>query len=269
MQCYQIRFITTSFFPKMVLIVLLVKMGRLANEKTLELNITHELMTGTVTGSIGFTQNQESLTGADVLFPCCKPIVLQFKATKSGRDGLWAKFSINNNKWKNQHQVLDAIDKSGLCRAFYVFPLVVSDSFLTSNLGRLLNVTCAVDASMLTGNLNWQKQEHSVIMHNNYNFTVRSPEEFDGEGFPARKLLEFFGEGEFKPNEALPVSKFIKQLVRRLDRTVQDAEIFGNSEHTIIVKASDVKRRKIGYLQLPVIIKGKEERFRKEKVKFL
>lgn len=184
--------ITKKFFLQMHLIVLLVKMGRLANEKTLELNITHELMTGTALGSIGFTQDQELLTGADVLFPCSKPIILQFKATKAGRDGLWGKFSVNNNKWKNQHLALDAVDKSGLCRAFYVFPLVVSDGFLASNLGNLLNVTCAVDASMLTGNLNWQKQEHRVIMHNNYNFTVKSTEEFDGEGFPAKKTTEVF-----------------------------------------------------------------------------
>lgn len=91
-------------------------MGRLANEKTLELNLTHELMTNNNIGSIGFTQKQEALTAADVMFPCSTPVILQYKATKSGVDGLWAEFSINNNQQKNQHQVLDALDRNGLCQ---------------------------------------------------------------------------------------------------------------------------------------------------------
>lgn len=88
------------------------------------------------------------------------------------------------------------------------------------------------------------------------------------KAFQQKKLLKFFGEGEFKPISELPISKFITQLVRRLDRTIQEAEIFGNSEHTLIIKALNLERRKIGYLQLPVIIRGRDERFRKEKVTF-
>ena len=99
--------------------------GRLVNEKTLELNITHEGMSNAGIGVFGFTQQQESRIGADVLFPYGRPFILQFKAAKSGEDGRWARFRVNNNKRKNQHQALDAIARSGLCDAYYAFPLIV------------------------------------------------------------------------------------------------------------------------------------------------
>ena len=75
-------------------------------------------MEGNNFGSIGFTQEQESLIGADVMIPFSLPFVLQCKATKGGVDGTSAWFYINNNQNKNQHQVLDALDRSGLCKAF-------------------------------------------------------------------------------------------------------------------------------------------------------
>lgn len=239
-------------------------MGRLANEKTLELNITHELMTNV--GSIGFTQDQESLTGADVMFPCGIPIILQYKATKAGADGIWGKFFLNNNQHKNQHQVLNELDKSGLCRAFYVFPLIASDSFLTCNFGRLLDFTCIVDASILTGRLNWQQKEHSVIIQNNYNFIVHS-ESFEGHGYSAKKLQEIIREQNLNRGYDIPVTKFVEHLLKKFDKIVTEANIFGRSEHTLIVPARIGRKQQLRYLQLPILMKGKE-RHNEEKVQF-
>jgi hypothetical protein len=163
---------------------------RLVNEKTLELNITHEGMSLAGVGTFGFTQQLESKIGADVLFPYPKPFILQFKAAKVGVDGLWAKFYVNNNKLKNQHRVLDAIARTGICDALYAFPLILSDPFLTSNFGNLLNFTCMIDSKRLTGNLNWVGQSHIVEVYNNCRFKVRSSGEVFGEGFSAKQFFD-------------------------------------------------------------------------------
>jgi hypothetical protein len=236
--------------------------GRLVNEKTLELNITHEGMSSLGIGVFGFTQRQESRIGADVLFPYAKPFILQFKAARTGVDGSWAKFQVNNNKRKNQHQVLDAIARSGLCDAYYAFPLIVSDAFLTSNFGNLLSFTCMVEASRLTGNLNWISQAHIVIVQKNCGFRVRSSEEVKGEGFSAKQFFDkITKKREGKLDEKTNLSDFVRDLIERLDRVVQESKIYGQSEHTLIVIGMNIRRKQLGYLQLPVRIRGlrKEE----------
>ena len=243
--------------------------GRLVNEKTLELNITHEGMSNAGIGVFGFTQRQESRIGADVLFPYSKPLILQFKAAKSGLDGSWARFRVNNNKRKNQHRVLDVIARSGLCDAHYAFPLIMSDAFLTSNFGNLLNFTCMIDASRLTRKLNWINQAHTVTVQRDCGFTVKSPEEVKGEGISAKQFFDGIRrEGERKPDEEKKLSNSIKELIKRLDQTVQDSEIYGQSEHTLVVIGIDISTNRLGYLQLPVRIKGLQEESRKEKILF-
>lgn len=243
--------------------------GRLVNEKTLELNITHEGMSIAGIGVFGFTQQQESKIGADVLFPYSKPFILQFKAAKSGVDGTWAKFQVNNNKLRNQHQALDAIAKSGLCDAYYMFPLIVSDTFLASNFGNLLNYTCMVDAKRLTGSLKWVDQAHTVEVRRDCSFTVRSSKEVKGEGFSTIRFFDrITKEREGKPREETSLPKFIRDLIGRLDRIVQESRVYGQSEHTLVVIGIDISRNQLGYLQLPVRIRGIQERFRKEKVIF-
>lgn len=233
---------------------------RLVNEKTLELNITHEGMALTGVGVLGFTQKQESKIGADVLFPLGTPLILQYKAAKSGVDGLRARFRVNNNKKKNQHRVLDVIAKNGLCDAYYMFPLLVSDTFLTTNFGNLLNFTCMVDASRLTGNLNWINQAHSVIVGQKCGFTVNSQKKVQGEGFSARHFFYGISDREKeKIREDIKLSDFINDLIERLDDVVQKSEIYGQSEHTLVVVGTDIHRSKLGYLQLPVRIKGLQE----------
>ena len=243
--------------------------GRLVNEKTLELNITHEGMSSLGIGVFGFTQQQESRIGADVLFPFGKPLILQFKAARAGVDGSWARFRVNNNKRKNQHQVLDAIARSGLCDAHYAFPIIMSDAFLTSNFGNLLNFTCTIDAVRLTGNLNWINQAHTAIVRQYCGFTVRSPEEVKGEGISAKQFFDRIGkERERKPREETKLSDFIKNLIKRLDQTVQESGIYGQSEHTLVVIGIDISTQRLGYLQLPVRIKGLQKDFKEEKLVF-
>ena len=234
--------------------------GRLVNEKTLELNITHEGMSNAGIGVFGFTQQQESRIGADVLFPYSQPLILQFKAARSGIDGSWARFRVNNNKNKNQHRVLDVIARSGLCDARYAFPLIMSDAFLTSNFGNLMNFTCMIDASRLTGSLNWINQSHSIVVQQNCSFTVKSSKEVKGEGISAKQFFDRIRkEEERKPDEDTKLSDFVRKLIKRLDQTVQESEIYGQSEHTLVVIGIDPSTQKLGYLQLPVRIKGLQE----------
>ena len=190
-------------------------MGRLANEKTLELNISHELLSGSGIGAIGFTQDQESIAGGDVLFPCSIPMILQFKAPKNGRDSLWGKFEVNNNKHKNQHMVLHELAQSGLCRALYIFPLIITDQFLTRNFGHLLDFTCGIDANMITQRHNWNNQSHNVIIEQNYNYQVWS-EKSVGKGFPARQLISFLKDSIFNIRYEVPISEYIPSLLRSL-----------------------------------------------------
>jgi len=78
-------------------------MKRLVNEKTLELNITYELMDNLGVGVLGFTQEEESRYDADVYVPLRTPWVIQYKASRRGSDGRQAIFTVNNNKMKNLH----------------------------------------------------------------------------------------------------------------------------------------------------------------------
>jgi len=234
--------------------------GRLVNEKTLELNITHEGMSGVRIGVIGFSQHQESKIGADVLYPCGKPFVIQFKAAKRGVDGHSATFQVNNNRKRNQHRVLDVIAKSGVCEAYYAFPLIVSDVFLTANFGNLLKFTFMVEAQRITGNINWMNQVHTVEMKSGFAFTVKSGETVSGEGFSAKEFFDKKAkEIEGKIVDETIMSGYIRDLIERMDHIAKEAEIPGESEHTITVIGTDITKEQLGYLQLPVRIRGLQQ----------
>jgi len=243
--------------------------GGLVNEKTLELNITHEGMSALQIGAFGFTQQQELLAGADVFFPCARPLIIQFKAAKSGVDNSKATFYLNNNIHKNQHLTLSRIGASGLCDAVYAFPLIVTHAFLTSNFGSLLNYTQMVHADQLTGNLNWHDQAHSVKVLQNGGFNVRSSGTVKGYCFPAKQFFEKLAkEAREKPadkDEIFP--EYVKRLTTRLDDTVKEAGIIGNSEHTLMILGKNRSGTRLGYIQLYLRIEGlrKED---KEKAPF-
>lgn len=233
-------------------------MGKLADEKTLELNITHELLTGAGIGCFGFTQQEEArLSGGDVLFPCSTPLILQYKSPYQGTDNVLGKFYLNTNTGRNQHMMLHCWSESGLCRAIYVFPLIITDNFLTSNFGHLLDFSQAVDANMLTGGLNWDRY-HKIIMRQNCDFEVYS-ETFEGKGFPAKKLIEYLEERKWVLKSDEPMSKYIPRLIKKMENDVKRAKITGKSEHTLYIMATDRKREKVGYLSLPILINGLEK----------
>ena len=241
---------------------------RLVNEKTLELNITHEGMVSVGIGVIGFTQQQESVIGADVFYPCTMPFIIQFKAAKEGVDNSSAAFHVNNNKRMNQHRALDAIANSGVCEAYYAFPLIVSDVFLTTNFGSLLSYTVMANAQRLTGRLNWVGVRHSVEVQSNGKFSVRSDETVTGEGFPAKEFFEKKAkERKNRQEDTKRLAKYIPDLIERMEHAVKEAGIIGQSEHTVTLIGTDAVGEKLGYLQLPVRIRGLKKES-KEKVIF-
>jgi hypothetical protein len=243
-------------------------MPGLVNEKTLELNITHEGLANVGIGVIGFTQQQESRIGADVFYPCARPFIIQFKAAKEGIDNSSATFYVNNNKRMNQHRALDAIARSGVCEAYYAFPLIVSDVFLTTNFGSLLDFTVMVDAQRLTGTLNWFDETHSVEVQANGRFEVSSEGRVTGEGFSAKQFFEKKAkEREKQLNKEKRMSEYINDLIEQMEHVVKEAQIVGQSEHTITFIGTDKDRKHLGYLQLPVLIRGLEKKSR-EKFKF-
>jgi len=233
----------------------------LVNEKTLELNITHEGLANVGIGVIGFTQQQESRIGADVFYPCARPFIIQYKATKDGTDNSSATFYVNNNKRKNQHRALDAITRSGVCEAYYAFPLIVSDAFLTTNFGSLLDFTIMIDAQRLTGTLNWFNKIHSIEVQANGQFEVSSKEKVTGEGFFARQFFEKKAKERQKQLEdKRKMSEYIADLIEQMEYTVKKAQVAGQSEHTITFIGTDKDEEHTGYLQLPVLIKGLPEK---------
>ncbi len=74
-------------------------MNPYVNEKTLELNITHELMTALNATAVGFTQSEEYWNGADVKLysPLRYVLILQYKASKSGSDRGQCSFLLNSS----------------------------------------------------------------------------------------------------------------------------------------------------------------------------
>jgi len=241
---------------------------RLVNEKTLELNITHEGMISVGIGVIGFSQQQESVIGADVLYPCTKPFIIQFKVAKKGVDNSSATFQVNNNKRMNQHRTLDAIANSGVCEAYYAFPLVVSDVFLTTNFGSLLNFTLMVNAQKLTGSLNWVDETHDVDIQSNGQFTVRSDSTVTGEAFPAKQFFEKKAkESENNRNNERRMLEYIRDLIEGAEDAVEKAGIVGQSEHTITLIGTDINGEYLGYLQLPIRVRGLKKES-KEKAMF-
>ena len=117
-----------------------------------------------------------------------------------------------------------------------------------------------VDASQLTGNLNWVNQAHSVIVNQNFQFVVKSKGKVEGEGFPAKTFFKGLIDKYGKEISEEHPSDYIRELIGRLNRVVQEAQVYGESEHTLLILGSDVRRKQIGYIQLPIRIQGLEEK---------
>ena len=51
-------------------------------------------------------------------------------------------------------------------------------------------------------------------------------------------------------------SEYVKNLIGRLNEVVKEAQVYGESEHTLLILGSDVSRKEMGYIQLPIRLKG-------------
>ncbi|MBA7504854.1 hypothetical protein ES706_03512 [subsurface metagenome] len=124
---------------------------RLANEKSLELNLTHQLLMRYRSAFVvGTTLRAESTIGADSIIQTpYRAVFYQYKASNPRKsvDGQRAYFRINNNYPRNdQHIRLHRLARAfGSGSFFYAFPLVVTDNYFQTNASNLVPMTIFVD----------------------------------------------------------------------------------------------------------------------------
>lgn len=235
---------------------------RLVNEKTLELNITHELMNLIGIQIYGLTQQEESMHGGDVIFYPIQgnPIMIQYKATRKGVDGVEGTFKLNNNKRKNQHETLDMISRSQMIDTYYFLPLVITDPFLINNFGHLLSVTEIFEASQFTGQLNWKNTEHKVEIDNNGNFTVHSAD-YSGTSKEKEGLLSKI---KMKIHDSKTVEKefhvYVQDIVEKIEKQMKKELIVGQCEHTFVFFGKNDETNEVNYFQMPIRLQGLSKR---------
>jgi hypothetical protein len=96
-------------------------------------------------------------------------------------------------------------------------------------------------------------------MAQSYHYQVRS-EKFEGKGFPARQIVTYLKESKLRMQFEVPISQYVPELVKKLDMTARKAKIYGNSEHTLYIMATNKRRNKFGYLALPIMIRGLKDK---------
>jgi len=199
---------------------------RIANERTLELNITHQLLS-LYSGSfaVGATQEFESKTGVDsgIRTTPYRAILFQYKASnpRKGTDGVEAHFLINNNKRKDQHVKLHRLAERFRNAAFYGFPLVVSDPYFQANASSLIPVTVFIGVDRLPrfseGN------PHRIKVFSNGAYIVCS-EPHEGRGITGEEFI-----AALKTRDVgIPVEHGKQSLVsfiEKLDHACREAEL--------------------------------------------
>ena len=239
---------------------------RLVNEKTLELNISHELMEILGVHVFGFTLQEEGESGGDITFypPLGNPLLIQYKRTRSGTDGTNGKFEINNNRGKNQHLILDMISRSGMIDTYYFFPLIISDNFLTSNFGRLLEHTIIIEASNITGSLNWRDTAHKIEVNNDGRFNVFSNVHKGYSGIKISNFLEVIKKKIYDSETIdMKFNEYIISTISKLEEQAISEKIIGQSEHTFLFFGKNEDTNDIRYIQMPIMIRGYSDYARK------
>jgi len=235
-------------------------MRRLVNEKTLELNITHELMNHLNVQIFGLTPNfDEPLVGADIEYfsPIGTKYIIQFKAAKGGADGQHGEFNINSNPKRDQHEILDMIAKAGIVQARYLFPLIVTDNFLINNFGRLLLHTIPIEAGNITGNINWKGIPHEIEVWNNGVFQVNSPTSHIGETDSINDFINEIRAGLEKPDAIqMTIQEYILKTINQIESLLSENKIIGDREHTFIFFGKHKDTGEMGYCQIPIWIQG-------------
>jgi len=164
---------------------------RIANERTLELNVIHQLLSSFASSfAVGATQKAESETGIDsgIQTPYTAAL-FQFKASNpsKGRDGDEAHFLINNNQRKDQHVKLHRLGTVFRNMVFYGLPLVVSDAYFQARAGDLIPVTIFVSVETLPGFS--QGHRHRIKVFSNCAYYVSS-EPHEGKGISGKEFMQ-------------------------------------------------------------------------------
>lgn len=161
----------------------------MVSEKTLELNIVHELLEfvrsfDDQSFAVGLTLKQEGSLGYDSrilsqLPPSWKTAVLQFKRAQKKKktplgDEFW--FTINNNNNRDQHLLLYQLCRGQRNVAFYVFPLFMTESELKNSLPELTQATVVLDAADVPPHI-IRNRPHSVIVYPAQRFAFVKSEE--------------------------------------------------------------------------------------------
>ena len=198
---------------------------RIANERTLELNITHQLLSiYRDSFAVGATQKYESRTGVDsgIQTPY-RAIVFQYKASnpRRGADGIEAQFLINNNQKRDQHVKLHGLGKIFTNTVFYGFPLVVSDPYFQVNASSLIPITVFVGLERLPRFS--MGDPHRIKVFSNGAYVVSS-ELHEGRGILGKEFINALRTGEV----GIPVShekESIVSFIQELDHVCRKVEL--------------------------------------------
>jgi len=159
------------------------------SEKTLELNIIHELLEfvqrfDDQSFAVGLTLRQEGTLGYDSrilsqLPQSWRTAPLQFKRARKKRKTVFGKeysFMINNNRNRDQHLLLYQLCRGRHNIAFYVFPLFLTENELKDSLPELTEATAILDVAEIPPYI-IKNQSHRVLVYPTQSFAfVRSEE---------------------------------------------------------------------------------------------
>jgi hypothetical protein len=209
----------------------------LLNEKTLELNITHELletyrMFDRKAFALGTTLNEEGKNGYDsrILgryphFWSVSP--LQYKKAKRrypvGRNQFSYVFEINNNRHNDQQIILFYTLAGGMKNvAFYALPAIYTQTEFSSSLPHLLNRTYYVDVSEIKPS--WvNRRRHQIHLNPQQKIAfLHSKERQKIEVMSSEELMGVLAERQIGINISTllenmkqPVQKEFKNLSKR------------------------------------------------------
>lgn len=144
---------------------------KLLNEKSLELNISHELLNlFTSSYSVGVTLQDESKIGVDSWLKApYLALFFQYKASYRGVDGQTAFFNINSNHpYYDQHVTLKHFSNFFPDSVFYVFPLAVTDNYFRQVAGNLTPVTIFQDLDTMPTVLPGSPHRMEVFANGSY-----------------------------------------------------------------------------------------------------
>jgi hypothetical protein len=236
----------------------------MVNEKTLELNITHELMSSLNANVLAPSTRAERRFPADVALLTNTPMIIQYKAPKRGIDGQAATFEINNNTRNTQHRSLDALSRiPNPWTIRYGFPLVVTNGYLIDSLGSLSRDTQWLSPSQITDSVQniqnpgvrnrWLRQPHEINVNSGGGFAVFSSNKGEGKASPTESLVQ---EVSRKIRESQPVSspevtleKQVEQTIDRMEEVLTEHDLGSRTEHTINFFARNQRTGQLSYVQ--------------------